>query len=100
MNASNDLERRLDQLGRELAGRPSLAEDVMAEIAEDAVRAAAATLAAGRGGAGAGRQPVDRGRRLALSVAVTVRPGDRRLGASENNPRHRLDVATGSQMAA
>ena len=38
MNASNDLERRLDQLGRELAGRTSLAEDVMAEIAAGAVR--------------------------------------------------------------
>lgn len=38
MNASNDFERRLDQLGRELAGRPSLAEDVMAEIAAGAVR--------------------------------------------------------------
>lgn len=38
MNASNDLERRLDQLGRELAGRPSFADDVMAEIAKGAVR--------------------------------------------------------------
>lgn len=38
MNASNDLERRLDQLGRELAGRPSLADDVMAEIASGTVR--------------------------------------------------------------
>lgn len=33
MNAFHDLDRQLDQLGRELAGRPSFADSVMAEIA-------------------------------------------------------------------